>query len=86
MLVQSQMDHIKLLPTLPKAWATGSFKGLRARGGITIDMSWEDSFPTSVTMTAVKDCEVKVHFPNRDFDWVKLKAGKATEVGIPGEF
>ncbi|MBQ3525087.1 MAG: glycoside hydrolase family 95 protein [Akkermansia sp.] len=42
MLIQSHAGRIELLPTLPEAWHTGAIKGIRARGGLTVDMKWKD--------------------------------------------
>jgi len=42
MLLQSHGEKIELLPALPKEWKKGEVKGLKARGGYTVDISWED--------------------------------------------
>jgi alpha-L-fucosidase 2 len=60
MLLQSHAEEIALLPALPKAWPTGSVKGLRARGGWTVDISWKDGEVTNFRIASAKRREVKV--------------------------
>ncbi|OZQ74171.1 glycoside hydrolase family 95 protein [Paenibacillus taichungensis] len=50
MLLQSHTDVIRLLPAVPVQWHEGSVRGLRARGGYTLDFSWKMGAVTTVTV------------------------------------
>ena len=65
---------LELLPALPSNWKDGAVSGIRARGGITVDMKWQDSRVTSLTLTAQHSCKVIVMM-NGHQQKVKLKKG-----------
>jgi alpha-L-fucosidase 2 len=80
MLLQSQTPEITILPALPKAWATGSFHGLRARGGFEVDASWKDSKLTSATIRSVTGTGGQVRYGDKVVS-LDLKPGQSKTLG-----
>ena len=71
----SQLSTIELLPALPDNWKDGSVSGIRARGGISVDMTWRNSRVTSLTLTAQKTQKIQLAV-NGELKQLKLKKGK----------
>ena len=77
-LLQSHTGIIEILPALPNEWAAGSITGLRARGGYTVDIFWENGYLTEAFLVADKDGYVECKGVSAVTD---IEFGK-TEYGI----
>lgn len=74
MLIQSHAGGIELLPSIPKSWAaTGSFSGLRARGGFTVDCKWKDGKVTWYQIRSAKPEKVKIRIND---EWIEITSTK----------
>jgi alpha-L-fucosidase 2 len=60
MLLQSHNGEIQLLPALPDAWSEGRISGLRARGGIEVDLVWSNGKLQEAAFHAIQDAYCKV--------------------------
>ena len=74
MLVQSHETTadgkvlVRLLPALPTAWKTGAVKGLRLRGGATVDLAWADGRLTDFRLHAADPARYEIIRPSATGD------------------
>ena len=66
MLLQSHAGEIALLPAIPQEWAaSGSFKGLKARGNFTVDATWKNGKVTEFAIRSPAPRQIKVRVNGR---------------------
>lgn len=78
MLLDCRKDTVYLMPALPAHWEEGSVKGLRAYGGLEIDMEWTKGI-CSVTFHAHKDIKklIRTGADHLEGCTVELKEGES---------
>ncbi|WP_157558116.1 glycoside hydrolase family 95 protein [Niabella aurantiaca] len=77
MLLQSHAGEISLLPAIPAAWkASGSFTGLRARGGFTVDCKWHNGKVISYQIRSSRPQKIKLRINGRLKEVMSAKSGR----------
>jgi len=79
MLLHSHDGEITLLPALPRAWQQGSIRGLRARGGFELDISWQGGELTRATLRSKHGGEASVRYRSDRLP-VRLPASASCEL------
>jgi signal transduction histidine kinase len=80
MLMQSHEDCISLLPAVSGMLPEGSFRGLRARGGIEISADWKDGRITHMEITPDFPREVTIELENGESQWLSGIKNQVTKL------
>ncbi|MCC6243530.1 MAG: glycoside hydrolase N-terminal domain-containing protein [Gemmatimonadaceae bacterium] len=75
MLLQSHDGVVRVLPALPPSWRDGDVKGLRARGGYAVDISWRDGRARTVNVHATVAGMLQIVIEGRT-QRVRMRAGE----------
>jgi alpha-L-fucosidase 2 len=87
---EPNLNVIRLLPALPAAWPTGTFRGLSARGGLEIDLTWQNGKATKAVLKATSDHTHRIAAPSGQTitsiappNTKSITAGDANEISLP---
>jgi alpha-L-fucosidase 2 len=82
MLLQSHAGEIHLLPALPNAWSDGQVKGLRARGGFEVDMTWAGGRLVEVAIRSTQNRSCTVRYGDKT---AQIDARKGKAIRLDGQ-
>lgn len=77
MLIQSVVGKVVLLPALPTEWANGKINGVKAKGNLTLDITWQEGQVIALTITAQREQIVDLVVNNQEIK-VPLTVGENT--------
>jgi len=80
--LQSQAGEIHLLPALPHDWPSGSFRGLRARGGFVVDAAWKDGRLATATIRSIAGRDPVVRYGPKT---ARLKLAEGQSLTLSGD-
>ncbi|WNB86180.1 glycoside hydrolase N-terminal domain-containing protein [Cellulomonas sp. ATA003] len=75
--------EIHLLPCLPPSWRDGAVRGLRARGGLVVDVEWSGGALDRAVLTADRDTTAVVRLGDATAT-MRLTAGLPVEAPLRG--
>ncbi|MBZ5500056.1 MAG: hypothetical protein LAP85_26970 [Acidobacteriia bacterium] len=68
MLLQSHNGVIRILPALPDAWPEGRATGLRARGGMELDIEWKEGKLAGITLRSKLGGPCRVRYGSKEVE------------------
>jgi alpha-L-fucosidase 2 len=74
-------DEIWLLPALPSAWPEGHITGLRARGGLKVDLSWKNGSLAECRLATERSGQWTLRSAESSLP-IEIKAGRSKTVQL----
>lgn len=76
MLMQSHEGFIRPLPALPSVWPQGEIKGIVARGGFVVDLTWKDGRVSEIRINSRlgRQCNILGAFTVKDLSGATVRS------------
>ena len=79
MILQRDEERIDILPAIPKTFNTGFVRGIRAKGGYSLNINWVDGVVTNLALRAIKPSKIKLCFNGKE-EYIEFDEGTLSKV------